>query len=125
MGLQRFLALILGNESLTRGLGDPEARILIEWLVEQAEWLTDNASGPEVAEQAFQRLCSRARSVGRFVHLWCYAQAHGAACQLAAAERFYWPLPCRAEDPCELMTGILRWEQDQERLWNNRVSQAA
>ena len=55
-------------------------------------------------------MCTRARAVSRFVTLWCYHQAWGAAGQLAAVERFAWPLPVAAEDPCELMQTILDWE---------------
>lgn len=124
MALQRLLDQILGNEALTRGLGDPEARMLVEWLVEQAEWLADNSPSPAVAEQTLQRLCGRARAIGRFVSLWCHGGARGAACQLAAAERFYWPLPVCAVDPCELMGNILVWEEEYERTWN-RPARAA
>ena len=37
----------------------------------------------------------------------------GAAGQLAAAERFAWPLPEARVDPCELMQAIVSWEADQ------------
>lgn len=116
--VQQLLGRILGNEALTRGLGDPEARMLIEWLVGHAEWLAEHASSAVVADLALQRLCARARAIGRFVSLWCHADARGAACQLAAVERFYWPLPCGTLDPCELMGDILQWESEHERTWH-------
>ena len=109
-----LLSPILDDEALTRGLADPEARILVEWLVERVETLdgVDNAL-PEV-----HRLCRRARSIGRFVSLWGLNQ-RGAASQLAATERFPWPLPTSAVDPCDLMQTILSWEEaaleDQEK----------
>ena len=56
------LSLILGNEALTRGLADPEARMLIEWLVEQAERLTAAALPQTVLEAEVARLCRRARA---------------------------------------------------------------
>ncbi len=118
MGVQQLLGRILGNDALTRGLRDPEARMLIEWLVEQGEWLADNCESFEEADRALQRLCARARSIGRFIHLWCYAGACGAACQLAASERFYWPLPTGPADPCELMGVILEWETRNEATWH-------
>jgi hypothetical protein len=103
-----LLSRILRNESMTRGLGDPEARVLVEWLVDRAEALADTAVGP--VEPRLETLCRRGRAIGRFVLLWCYYQQRGAALQLAAAERFGWPFPEAAVDPCELMQAILGWE---------------
>src|SRR5262245_12912476 len=95
---------IVCNERLVRGLGDPEARVLVEWLVDRAE------AAPGDPTEAVRRLCRRGRAIGRFVVLWCHAQSPGAAGQLAAAERFEWPLPPADVDPCLLMQGILAWE---------------
>jgi hypothetical protein len=112
---KRLLSHILDNEALTRGLGDPEARLLVEWLVEQAEQLAATSSGEDRGAEALladriERLCRRARGVGRFVTLWCSRGGRGGAVQLAATERFYWPLPTATVDPCELMQSILDWE---------------
>ena len=105
-----LLEPILGDEALTRGLGDMEARVLVEWLVDQAEGAAVDADGEESARALVGRLCRRARAIGRFVHLWCHRADHGAACQLAAVERFAWPLPSNPQDPCDLMQAILYWE---------------
>lgn len=106
-----FLSPILDSDALTRGLSDPEARILVEWLVDETERRA--AAGRDAAAWVeAQRLYRRARAVGRFVGLWCYARLRGAAGQLAAAERFYWPMPDGDIDPCELMEAILRWESE-------------
>jgi hypothetical protein len=112
-----LLHRILSDERLTHGLGDAEARVLVEWLVEQAEELTRIAK-MEGAEPAVVWLCRRGRAVARFVRLWCLEQARGAAGQLAAAERFAWPLPDADVDPCELMQAILCCEGDQ--FWQRR-----
>jgi hypothetical protein len=125
LGVQQLLSEVLGNEAITRDLGDPEARMLIEWLVEEADWLTENSQSEEAAARGFVRLVGRARAISRFVSLWCYRQARGAAYQLVAAERFYWPLPCGVVDPCELMGTILEWETQDERLWHEKRSLAA
>lgn len=101
---------IFENESLTRGLGDPEARMLVEWLVEQAEKLARAKPGKETVSQQIQRLCYRGRTISRFVMLWCYQEEWGAAGQLAVTERFAWSLPFRHMDPCELMGKILSAE---------------
>lgn len=101
---------ILRNDCFTRGLADPEARVLIEWLVERAEELAEIASSPEEAAERLAPLCLRGRAIGRFVVLWCYQEEHGAAMQLAASERFLWPFPDTDADPCELMQAILDWE---------------
>ncbi|HKI30836.1 MAG TPA: hypothetical protein VKA46_03010 [Gemmataceae bacterium] len=101
------LSLIVANEALTRGLADPEARMLIEWLVEQAERLAAAQPAEDVLAKEVTRLCRRARALARFVSLWCHEGGRRAACQLAAVERFAWELPTRAVDPCELMQEIL------------------
>jgi hypothetical protein len=102
---------ILVNDRLTRGLGDAEAKMLIEWLVARAEVLeaSDNAnSGPTPRVDDF---CRRGRAISRFVWLWCHGRQRGAAIQLAASERFDWPLPDQVDiEPCEVMANILHWE---------------
>ena len=102
---------ILQDESLTRGLGDAEARVLVEWLVDRME-STHARLGTECQMRAeITFWCRRARALGRFVILWCHHNDHGAACQLAATERFPWPFPSTDADPCELMIDILAWEK--------------
>lgn len=107
------LSQILDDECLTRGLADPEARILVEWLVEQADGFFQASECPETAGRELRKCCRRARAISRFVTLWCHQKERGAACQLAGAERFSWPLPAMAIDPCELMEEILDWENRQ------------
>src|SRR5947207_4485417 len=102
---------ILEDDSLTRGLGDAEARVLVEWLVERMdEYDAEGSENRTQKELAYW--CRRARAIGRFVTLWCHHQDHGAACQLAATERFPWPFPPTDADACDLMIDILAWEKD-------------
>lgn len=105
-----MLSQILDNESVTRGLADPEARLLVEWLVERAEDLEQTATSAHQVEGWVKKLCVRARAIARFVMLWCHRRERGAAIQLAASERFSWPLPQTGMDPCDLMSTILEWE---------------
>src|SRR5438067_12860565 len=81
-----LLSRILDNDLLTRGLGDPEARMLVEWLVDQAEQMTDRANSDSAAQSQVERLCRRGRAIGRFVGLWNQRRGRGAAGQLAIAE---------------------------------------
>jgi hypothetical protein len=104
---KELLKPILTNDALTRGLGDPEARMLVEWLVDQADRLSVPEARAGQTEREVRLLCRWARGVSRFVYLWCYAESHGAACQLAASERFGWPLPATWTEPEELMEHIL------------------
>jgi hypothetical protein len=106
-----LISRVLGDDSLTRGLGDAEARVLVEWLVDQAEELSLNRAECD-AEPEMRRLCRRGRAISRFVNLWCLQRLRGAAIQLAATERFSWQLPedYRIE-ACELMQDILFWEK--------------
>jgi hypothetical protein len=109
---------ILDDELLTRGLGDAEARAMIDWLVERLEDSHARLPSPATCTDEVRRLCQRARAISRFVNLWCHQQLHGAACQLAATERFDWPLPGTGDDPYDVMCGILDWEttRQQQRL---------
>jgi hypothetical protein len=100
---------VLQSDSLTRGLEDPEARILVEWLVEKVEHLEAGPAAEAASSGSLERLTQRARAIARFVSLWCQGE-RGSAVQLAAVERFVWPLPTRAVDPCELMKVILSRE---------------
>ncbi len=107
---KQILKPILDNEAITRGLGDPEARVLIEWLVAQAEGFSAQLARDDEVLESVQKLCRRARSISRFVSLWTNPKTRGSACQLAATELFAWPLPSTDIDPCELMLDILYYE---------------
>jgi hypothetical protein len=106
---KRLVNDILENEALTRGLSDPEARVLVEWLVDRAESLSCKAP-PTQHQSLVGSLCHRGRAISRFVGLWCHCHDRRAAMQLAAVERFTWELPDRGMDPCELMQNILAEE---------------
>ena len=87
--------------------------------------LAHAAGAHGAAWRQIQSLYRRARAIGRFVGLWCHARLTGAASQLAAAERFTWPLPGPAADPCELMHAILRWEDDEREHRQDRAGRPA
>ena len=110
MVTKKVLNRIAADERLTRGLHDPEARILVEWLVARAEQWADQGMPADSLVMAVEQLCHRARAIALFVRLWCHQQLHGAAGQLAAVERFAWPLPAVNVDPCELMLAVLASE---------------
>src|SRR5205807_555027 len=65
---------ILDDEALTRGLGDPEARVLVEWLVDRADRMAGASEDAAVAV-----LCRRGRAIACFVRLWCHERNRGAA----------------------------------------------
>jgi hypothetical protein len=104
--MQGLLRPILHDDALTRHLGDSEARILVEWLVERAEYLETDAN----ADAKVGALCRRARAIGLFIGLWCYRGQQGAAAQLANAEGFDWPLPEPGLDADLVMEHILEHE---------------
>ncbi len=87
-----FVQIILNDDHLTRGLMDPEARLLIEWLVDAAEHLFKRFPA-ERASRDLRQLMRRCRALKRFIILWCYEMAYGPAAQLIASEGFLWPLP--------------------------------
>jgi hypothetical protein len=104
-----ILTPILDDEAVTRHLGDAEARVLVEWLVEQAERLAGTLPADE-ARAAVGRLCRRGRTFARFVRLWCLDRLPGAAAQLAAAERLDAPFPDGPVEPFRLMQALVHWE---------------
>lgn len=106
MGSHAHLAPILRDEAMTRDLGDEEARILIDWLIDWAEvFHRDAHQGPA----RIQKLWRRGRALARFVALWT-GDRHGAALQLAAAERFDGPLPNGPVDAVILMQRLVQTE---------------
>ncbi len=103
---------VVRDESLTRGLGDEEARMLVEWVVDWTELLAEASRSDDDARVLVGRLRRRGRAIGRFVQMWCddgVADRRGAT-QLAASERFTWPLPDSEVEPPDLMQHILTWE---------------
>lgn len=114
MSLRSLLTPILDDDQLTRRLDDPEARMLIEWLVERAEATAAREENRRRTEAAVDRMCRRARAIACFVVLWCHEQSASAALQLAATERFAWPLPAGPVEPCDLLNDILTWEDTPE-----------
>lgn len=107
------LERILGDESLTRGLRDSEARLLVEWLVDRAEDFAQRVREAAELDRQIQQLCRKARALRRFIELWFGGQSRAAACQLFGAERWEWPLPECDADPYESLQAILAWETDQ------------
>jgi hypothetical protein len=111
MQAEPFVSRVLDDEGLTEGLNDPEARILVEWLVGQAEDVAQEAGDEAAAWKRLEAVCRRARAIRRFVSLWYHSHDQGAAAQLAGAERFLWPLPpSDCEDPCEFLVRALEQE---------------
>ena len=106
---------VLRDEGVTRGLGDVEARMIVEWLADRAEQAAVTVPTEAAAWAVVRQACRRARVIATFVRLWS-AGSHGAALQLAGAERLHWPLPAGDVDPGELMEGILAWVDRQDEI---------
>lgn len=100
---------ILRDEAVTRGLGDVEARMVVEWLADRAEQVALTAADEAAGWAAVRALCRRARVFGAFVRLWGTPEGRGSALQLISAERMHIPLPAGDVDPGELMEGVLAW----------------
>lgn len=105
-----LLRHVLRDDALTRGLSDIEARMLVEWVADWTELLVEASRTEEDAWSCVKRLSRRGRAIGRFVQLWSDPRNRGAAAQLAAAERFSWPLPSNEVEAPDLMHHILTWE---------------
>jgi hypothetical protein len=110
---------ILRDDALTRGLGDIEARMIVDWLTDRAEIIADEL--PAHSDEAdgwfeLEQWCVKARTIGRFVRLWAKPATRGSAIQLAAAERSMWPLPTGPMDLGVLMENLLAWEDRQDEI---------
>jgi hypothetical protein len=103
---------IVNDEALTRGLGDVEARMLVEWLVDWADLLEETIPDREDADRRVVQLKKKARAIGKFVVLWSDGHTKAGAMQLAATERFQFPFPPEDYEADEAMAQILRWEDD-------------
>jgi hypothetical protein len=103
-----FLDPILFDDRLTASLGDAEARLLVEFLVDQAERL-EGLRPDEAVHRAVARLCLRGRVLGRVVRLW-HDHECMAATQLAASEGLAEALPNRRVDGCRLMERLIAVE---------------
>lgn len=115
---------ILGDEAVTRGLGDVEARMVVEWLADRAEQAAVVAPTEAAAWAMVRAACRRARVIATFVRLWS-AGEHGAALQFVGAERLHWPLPAGDVDPGELMEGILAWVDRQDEIVADSLARRA
>src|SRR5262249_16939701 len=111
-----LLRHILRDEAVTRGLGDVEARMIVEWMADRAEQVAVSAPTESAAWAAVRALCRRARVIACFVRLWANRSSRGSAVQLVASERLHWPLPAGDVDPGELMEGVLAWVDRQDEL---------
>jgi hypothetical protein len=101
---------VLDDEAITAGLEDPEARLLVEWLVEQTEHIARSAASPQQAKERVERLCHYARALRQFLVLWCYDKNPGSAAQLAATQKFAWPLPsAEEENALSILQQVLLW----------------
>jgi hypothetical protein len=115
MQAEMLVGRILDDEGITSGLEDPEARLLVEWLVNRAEEIAASATSEKEAWGQVEQLCKRARAIRQFVNLWCRTKNGAAAFQLAAAERFAWPLPSPDHtEPFDVLQEILGWEEEQQ-----------
>ena len=106
---------ILRDEAVTRGLGDVEAQMIVEWLANRAELAADTMPNDSAAWELVRGTCRRARTIATFVRHWSVGN-HGAALQLVGAEQLHWPLPAGDVDPGELMEVILAWVDRQDEI---------
>lgn len=103
-----FLDPILCDDRLTDPLGDSEASLLIEFLVEEAERLEGRRV--DVVQSQIAHLCRRGRVMARVVRLWCHDRDRPGAIQLAATEGFAEALPSRPVDGTRLMERLIARE---------------
>jgi hypothetical protein len=102
---------VMGDARLTYGLEDPEARLLVEWLVDKAEHLPESGLAETEQDKTWQLYYRRAKVLRKCVQLWCYRGRPEAAIQLAASEGLSEVLPNSAvEEGVEVMSALMRGE---------------
>jgi hypothetical protein len=102
---------VMGDSRLTYGLEDPEARLLIEWLVDKAEHLPEMGLRETEQDVTWQLYYRRAKVLRKCVQLWCYRGRPEAAIQLAASEGLAEFLPnSSVEEGVEVMSSLMRGE---------------
>jgi hypothetical protein len=112
MGAEPLYRRLINDESITRGLGDMEARMLVEWLVDWADLLEATIPDESDAQKQVSALRRKAKAIGKFVSLWSDSVSKASAVQLAACERLRFPLPPEDYSGDEVMAGILKWEDE-------------
>jgi len=116
---------VLRDEAVTRGLGDIEARTIVQWLADRAEQIAVTAANEQSGWDQLKGLCRKARTIAGFVRLWSVRSSRGAALQLVGAERLHWPLPSGDIDPGELMESILIWVDQQDEIIADSMTRLA
>jgi hypothetical protein len=116
---------ILRDEAVTRGLGDVEARMIVEWLADRAERVAVEVPTEAAGWAAVRAMCRRARGIACFVRLWADPTSRGPAAQLAAAEQMPWPLPAGDADPGEVMSAILAWTDRRDEITSRTLRRRA
>ena len=102
---------VMRDERITYGLADPEARVLVEWLVHKAETIPDSELQQEDQVYAWELCYRRAKVLRQFVALWCYRGRPEAAIQLAASEGMADYLPdSSVEEPVDVMLSMMKQE---------------
>lgn len=97
MQAEMFVSRVLDDEGLVDGLGEDEAGLLVEWLVQRTERIAASARQEADAWKQVEALCKRARSITRLVTLACHDNDKIGAAQLAGRDRLPWPLPAGAD----------------------------
>lgn len=107
---KRLVDRVLDDEGLTDGLGDDEARVLVDWLVLQVEAAAASQS-EENASAACDDLRRRARVIRRIALDLC----ESGDIESAKARKPQWAdrvdrLP--TSDPVAIIRQLLAWEQE-------------
>lgn len=102
---------VMRDDRITHGLADPEARVLVEWLVNKAETIPDTELESQDKIYAWELCYRRAKVLRQCVSLWCYRGRPEAAIQLAASEGMADYLPDGSvEEPVDVMLSLMRQE---------------
>lgn len=111
MVAEQYIHQVMRDDRITHGLADPEARVLIEWLVNKAEVIPDTELEPQDQVYAWELCYRRAKVLRQFVSLWCYRGRPEAAIQLAASEGMADYLPdASVEEPVDIMLTMMKQE---------------
>jgi hypothetical protein len=71
MDVQPLLNQIADDESLTAGLADPEAKVLLDWLRQQIKTQVAHAATNAEGRSRFDSLRKRSAAYSRLIAAWC------------------------------------------------------
>lgn len=111
MNIKKHIERVLDDEGLTSGLADPEAKVLMDWLVHNLEAKLPRTKSDAAARELTKTEAARARRLAAIIDKICYNDDRAAAERLwNAAGRTQALNTLPAADPVAVARQLIQWE---------------